>query len=67
MAKWDGPVCCMCGGTGMDFTYSEVTENGRVHAIRNVPTGHRCRLCNGHGREPSDDSTPITSLRRHSP
>lgn len=49
--RWSGPICAMCNGTGGDFAYSgEPMQPVR----RDVPTGLRCRACNGHGREASD-------------
>lgn len=43
-AKWDGPICVMCNGSGV----------ATFHPAAPQPSyRYRCPACNGHGREPS--------------
>jgi len=42
-AKWEGPECQMCNGTGV----------ARMTPSDGKPRYVRCPACNGHGRDPS--------------
>jgi hypothetical protein len=57
-ARWQGPECFMCNGTGDDRV--PILENDEARLTHRVvgyaENGLRCRACNGHGRQATTDA-----------